>query len=423
MPKLAYTILFIVIIVCGLAFAYSLHFGMAQTTAQVSGIINSDTTWTHANGPYNLTGNILVNDGVTLTIQVGTTINLNIYYIRVNGSIIIQPGVTINLATIDASIQVNGLMTAIGASDNPININGATGSITPVTPATYPSINFAPSGSESIIENSVINSTNINAFNSLKINSDTINGAAMSFSGGSPIITNSKLMTSIDFSGGSPTVFNNTMNTGFISLSNGNNSDAIAIITDNIISDAKTSVGLTLAGIETATTGQVFIERNLITNSFAGIEVGGAKNGSIIQDNTIANNSIGISVTSPYPPTIINNNIYNNNYNLKLSQQASNNINVTDNWWGTTDQQAINQSIYDFKNDFNLGTANFVPFLSTPNSQATPNPNGQIPTPNPATSPTPTPATPEYPSSIIVTSALLITALIISIFKLKKVES
>ncbi len=72
----------------------------------------------------------------------------------------------------------------------------------------------------------------------------------------------------------------------------------------------------------------------------------------------------------------------------------------------------INQTIHDSKNNFNLGTVDFVPFLNAPNAQATPNishtapvptasPVGPTPTPPPApsstnptpnTSPTPTPS-------------------------------
>ena len=48
---------------------------------------------------------------------------------------------------------------------------------------------------------------------------------------------------------------------------------------------------------------------------------------------------------------------------------SPNNYNLADNWWGTTNQTAIANAIYDSKNDFNLGTVNFLPiFFSTANS-------------------------------------------------------
>ena len=58
-------------------------FGFGQTN--VSGVISSNTTWTLANSPYIVTGNVLVNEGITLTIEAGVTVKfdankvLNIY--------------------------------------------------------------------------------------------------------------------------------------------------------------------------------------------------------------------------------------------------------------------------------------------------------------------------------------------------------
>ncbi len=59
----------------------------AQATAQVSGLISTDTTWTKNAGPYNLAGSIGVPVGVTLTIEPGTVVNFNDYYIQVNGTL------------------------------------------------------------------------------------------------------------------------------------------------------------------------------------------------------------------------------------------------------------------------------------------------------------------------------------------------
>jgi hypothetical protein len=87
----------IALMISGLAFVGSVPFGKAQTSTSVNGIITSDTTWTQANSPYNLTGNILINSGTTVTVGAGTTLNLNGYYIIVNGSLIVQQGVTINM--------------------------------------------------------------------------------------------------------------------------------------------------------------------------------------------------------------------------------------------------------------------------------------------------------------------------------------
>ena len=65
-------------------FLLSIEFAQAQTN--VSGVISENTTWTRANSPYVLTGNILVSSGVTLVIEPGVTVKVNSgLYIKVEG--------------------------------------------------------------------------------------------------------------------------------------------------------------------------------------------------------------------------------------------------------------------------------------------------------------------------------------------------
>jgi len=55
----------------------------------VSGLISSNTTWTVANSPYVVTNNILVNAGVTLTIQPGVTVKFNaLKSMQIDGTLI-----------------------------------------------------------------------------------------------------------------------------------------------------------------------------------------------------------------------------------------------------------------------------------------------------------------------------------------------
>jgi hypothetical protein len=62
------------------------------------------------------------------------------------------------------------------------------------------------------------------------------------------------------------------------------------------------------------------------------------------------------------------NNINNNGFNVRLNSVSD--INTTYNWWGTTNETTISESIYDFYDDFNLGTVTFIPFLTEPNPEA-----------------------------------------------------
>jgi hypothetical protein len=57
-----------------LSLAVGVHIAKTQSGTQVSGIIDLDTVWT---GSYSLNGSVTVSSGVTLTIEAGTTVNLN----------------------------------------------------------------------------------------------------------------------------------------------------------------------------------------------------------------------------------------------------------------------------------------------------------------------------------------------------------
>jgi len=209
---------------------------------------------------------------------------------------------------------------------------------------------------------------------------------------------------SIGIGRGSPIIANNKLNGGYISI-NGDVDNPI--ITSNVIYNPdpqwpfSTSACISIVGGNFRNNqGLVLIEKNALKNSQIGVELVENENYDIrkpitIRYNTIENNEVGIGITDRFSPTITNNNIYNNNVSIKLSSFASRDVNAANNWWGTTDTQAISQSIHDFEDDFDLGKVTFIPFLTSPDPNATPDPNALIPTPapeqTPAASPTPTP--------------------------------
>jgi hypothetical protein len=71
----------------------------------VSGVITSDTVWTLAGSPYQLTDHVIVAQGVTLTIQAGVVVS----------------------GTTDRGIKVDGRLIAIGASNQPITFTSQAG--------------------------------------------------------------------------------------------------------------------------------------------------------------------------------------------------------------------------------------------------------------------------------------------------------
>ena len=60
----------------------------ASGPTNVSGIISSSTIWTEANSPYIVTGNILVEEGVNLTIKPGVTVKFHKnVYMKIDGTL------------------------------------------------------------------------------------------------------------------------------------------------------------------------------------------------------------------------------------------------------------------------------------------------------------------------------------------------
>ena len=138
MNRIALAFFFVAIILSLVAIG-AIEFSAAQTSGtSVSGIIVTDTTWTQSGSPYSLIGNLLVNNGVTLYIQPGVTVNIGSYY-----------------------IMVNGTLQAVGNYDNPVIFNSNTNGYSSVGQITF--TQFSPgwnntASTGSIIKNAVINS-------------------------------------------------------------------------------------------------------------------------------------------------------------------------------------------------------------------------------------------------------------------------
>ena len=399
----------LILVVPSLAITVAMPLGKAQSGTNLSGVITSDTSWTNSNSPYNLTGNVLVNNGVTLTIEPGATVNLNSYYLMVNGTLF-----------------------AKGTSVNKINFNG--GSINYPTGITLTASSSGwneQTNTGSIIENTVSNSSfSVSCSakidnNALSTGSLAIQSASPTISGNiigrvgvqesSPIISNNTIKGEISIGSGSPKITNNTitispshggegfnfgMGTNYqnygINLFGENN----AYISDNVISTNVDHAGVLVAA------GTPTIQRNVISNSYgygatpiyhqAALEIDKGSN-ALVQNNTIIDSPLGIACYSA-TFTLIYNNIQGNSYNFYLFSGETSNVNAANNWWGTSDPQAINQTIYDFKNDFTLGTVDFVPFLTSPNPQAQIYNPVTLPSPTPSSSVSPslTPTVPEF---------------------------
>ncbi|MGA2386562.1 MAG: hypothetical protein ABSG33_08515 [Candidatus Bathyarchaeia archaeon] len=384
-------------LLCGFLFAYLPVHGESA-----GNVISSNATWTAANSPYTLTSTVTVAQDATLTIQ---------------------PGVTVNIAQ-GATLQIDGTLVAKGTDTENIQMLGR-GSL--ILTANSPGWNPQTS-SGSIIENAVLSLYWFTVCNSAEINNNTINdgiylgGGSPVISGNnvtgqiggnesiqSPLISNNSVVGSIYIPEGSPVITGNVV-AGIegAEVFNGTTypqslCDAIdvgpaeayhpvnAVVTGNIV-----TCGLNGIGAGEGDTTTALIENNLVENCTRdGMAISST---AVVENNTLINNNIGMfifnfysgpSFPTPTLPTVTGNNILNSSkYNIYY--QSNMDLNATYNWWGTTNLQAISQTIYDHASDPTIGTVTIDPCLTEPNPQAYPNPDAAIIYPVTTTQPTQT---------------------------------
>jgi hypothetical protein len=326
----------IILLSTSLVLTSYLQTGSAQSGTNVNGILTANTTWSRAGSPYTLTGNVLVNGGVTLTVEAGVRVNLG-----------------------DFSLVVNGSLQSLGSSSASVVFSGGKIDFT----------QYCKSWDEGTHTGCLLESTSTNATVSTQGTTMFRNSL---FTGGINVGTLTEPAV------GTPTIKNCTIKNQGILLAGSPN----AVIDGNVIS------GCSDAGINAVTypvSKTVEISNNLIVNNTRGIEIVVStalayNHRYVLTNNTVANNQFGVTLWENWYPTpltitLLNNNIYSNTeYNLDLGYNRVNGIpvkvNSTSNYWGTTSQQEISQKIYDYYDNYNLGEVLFSPYLTSPNTQA-----------------------------------------------------
>ncbi len=445
MKRIACIILIVIILISGLAFV-----GIAFGTI-VHGTLTTDTHWTTTDSPVTFSGTVMVGNNVALTIDPGVTVNLGVYGLYVSGTLT-AIGDTSNEITFTASATSNYTITvtatiSFGPTTAPWNDATNSGSI--IQNANLNQIDLQISSASPKIDNCIFN------FQSPYIPPITISGGSPTISGntlsynvqgsssnvnsiiiysGNPLITNnlfegnyySSPSNDIKVSAGSPTITNNVFE-GTYSSSNNNGitvNSGSPLITNNkfqgngyltaIVALSPTSFTIShniftncLTGVQAGSASVLTVDGNSFLEGTEGLDIlsgasvtvtrnlinhnsrFGIMGGGYIDSNTISNNQVGIH--NPPSGTISNNNIVGNTENSITATTA--NIDAANNWWGISDTQTINRTIYDTKVDSSLGTVTFVPFLTQPSQTAPAIPNSTpIVTPVPTQAPTPTPA-------------------------------
>lgn len=441
------------------------------------GVITQSTTWTKQNSPYTLDGPTSIGEGVTVTVEPGVTVNLNGYYLQVNGTLIARgtvnekiyftngqviyttssPGGTTFEYTVTETLQT---ATTLTITRNTFTALDAGGSST----VTYNNIENLRAEGNSVVTNNQITKT-CYVGGSAKISSNNIQARLIFTRGCTGEVSNNQISDGIycDIGGGDVTITNNQI-TNINAYPLVFIAGAKATVTDNsIFGQNNPSCGISVGGsYHSAIQTEVTIERNQISGCETGISI--SNSWVTVKNNAVYNNDLGISIwllssynrpppgTNPvtieknsiaknlagiqYQPyeltaTISYNNIQENSeYNFKLVDTTSD-VTVANNYWGTTSTDEISQKIYDYNYDFNLGKVNFTPILksivagapnipsNTPTMSPTVNPTIQ-PTTNPTITSTPItiPTQPTTDTQLefnLVEIAILLTLIIIAI--------
>lgn len=384
------------------------------TRAQQS-IISEDTTWTLANSPYIITGNVLVEHGVSLTIEPGVEVKFDgYYYMQIEGKLVTE-GTENDMITFTSNKDSPSprdwrSIKFMGNADNGssfkycnIEYGYDAVSLEGVNPYAAPNITHCNINNNSQMGIKYFTSSpdlsTIGPINEISNNTITDNGDCGIQIQLDVQIENAGLIVShnvIENNDGSGIVFN---------VYEGNLTIVHNIILNN------DGCGMLCNGVN------VYVLNNLILyNDGNGVSIVGSEfNSMVIEHNTVINNRDvndknggGINFEQHEETTSIilrYNNIYNNTpYDARNSREIDRDISY--NWWGTTESEIIEQHIHDYYDDFRRGKFNYTPFLTESDPDA-PDPSAYM------DGPSDPPTTPIDTAYIIVPIFLVMIVIII----------
>ncbi|MHC4501366.1 MAG: right-handed parallel beta-helix repeat-containing protein, partial [Planctomycetota bacterium] len=244
----------------------------AQTN--VSGLISTDTAWTLSGSPYVVIANVLVNSGVTLTIEPGVTVKFD------SGNV----------------LQVNGTLIASGTNTSKITF---TSNQSMPAPGDWVSITFADPAVDAaydaqgdytggcIIEYAIVEYGGGGTVDSTA----TVSSGAIQAIFSSPLIRNSVIKNSatagIHVDNGGPKIESNTISNNSTGVST---TDGLYSVYDSLLISNSTIQSNSEYGICFGHRGT--ITGNLITNNGSGgIRSWGCISPVTISDNTVVKNS------------------------------------------------------------------------------------------------------------------------------------
>ncbi len=334
-------------------------FNPAQAATPVNGAITGNTTWRKSGSPYQLTSPVTINSGITLTIEPGVTVNFGDYYIKVNGELHAR-GTSDKKIKMTTASEIQNPFQQIQFMDSSIDWNDETNSGCIIENADFYQVSVVVTNSNPKISNNkfdypfwmaVFASTGAPTITSNIITNCHAQGICVSSSG---VVSNNQIEgweNDIGITAGGDAIVSNNKVSWF---QIGIKADQQSTVKNNVVTNCSE------AGIYGAHTDSV-IMKNYAASSRIGIYGQG-----IIESNTAIYNKIGIVISAG---KVINNNIIDNNES-SLRTMSSKTIDASNNWWGTTDNESIKESIYDNEDDIYVGTVKFEPVLPGPSTTA-----------------------------------------------------
>ncbi len=390
-------------------FLLSAIFTNAQTN--VSGAFFSNTNWTKAGSPYNVTGDVQVPAGVTLSIEPGVQIKFNgdyqiliKGYLMANGTktspIVFNSGSVAGKAMIlfrstnlsisqMSNLQFTGPKYALQLEDeseysqSPTKLSGILNVKNIVLTNTAVHTKGYGTTASLVLDSATVSSTlikgvyprseqitikNSNVFNST-INSDSYNNG---------IIVENSTVSSSNFTlgccGANFSILKSTVDNS--TFTDYNDYYKVTIkdskITNSPINLPGSDYGFIISNSTlSCSTGTYILKCKNLTmtsteingnNSATGIELFGGTNR--IHKSNIKNTNTAIKINTNSTLTVDSTNFdYNSVYNIQ--NLSASNIFARNNWWGTTDATAIASKIYDYYDNINYGIVDFSTSLTS----------------------------------------------------------
>jgi VCBS repeat-containing protein len=378
----------------------------------VSGNINSNTIWSLANSPYNLTANTGVLSGVSLTIEPGVVVTGN-FDIQILGSVIAN-GTSVekinfqgprllfkrtNLLNSQLSyinFNKSGVQLADESEhneDSNKNFNTLTLQNCDFTNNSFAKTKGYQTTASLVINNSKFSNSEIKGyyprsetmtFNNCELDNGLIDSDAYNLG----IFFNNSLIKSSNITMGccganlnfqNSTIYNSSIKEGMGKPVQG----VFKLINSYFINS---SVNLPNAqcnidkSILCATNAQLFIigngmiknsnfysepsSKNIEITGYDGYYIGGVNQ---ISNSTFSNSSNSILIGKTSPNLNISNCNFLNTENYFIRNNSNVDFNGINNYFNTS---TISDKIYDGNDDINSGIVNYIPFLTTPNTSA-----------------------------------------------------